>query len=130
MGGEMQRTKEPENLRAKGTDYEALASAYLKRHGMRIVAQNFRSGRTGEIDIIGWHAGFLVFVEVKYRKTSSKGSATEAVTPAKQRQICNVADYYRCRYHIPTETPVRYDVIAIQGEELTWLRNAFPHRYR
>lgn len=59
------------NTRTTGAQWEAAAADYLQAQGMRIVEQNFRS-RQGEIDIIGYHQGYLVFVEVKYRSTASK----------------------------------------------------------
>lgn len=116
------------NTRQKGTEKEQLAADYLKTNGMRIVERNFR-GRQGEIDIIGYHEDYLVFVEVKYRKGNSKGSAEAAVDLRKQKQICKVADYYRYLHQLGMNTKVRYDVLAIQGEEIRWIRNAFPHIY-
>ena len=83
---------------------------------MRILERNFRRGRNGEIDIIGRDGKYLVFVEVKYRSGDEKGNAAEAVTTAKQRTICRVADYYRYLHHYGEDTWVRYDVVAIQGD--------------
>ena len=87
------------------------------------------SAETGEIDIVARQGGYLVFVEVKYRSGDEKGNAAEAVTTAKQRTICRVADYYRYVHHYGEDTWVRYDVVAIQGETLHWIPNAFPHHY-
>lgn len=116
------------NTREMGTEQEQLAAAYLEAHGMKIVEQNFRC-RQGEIDIIGYHNGYLVFVEVKYRKGMEKGSALAAVNTVKQRRICKVADYYRYIHKISVKTAIRYDVVAIQGDEIEWLQNAFQHIY-
>lgn len=116
------------NKRKVGAEKEALAADYLEKAGMRIIERNFRA-RQGEIDLIGYHNQYLVFVEVKFRSTLSKGSALEAVGSAKQRQICKVADYYRYRHKLGSATMVRYDVVAVQGEEITWIQNAFPHIY-
>ena len=107
---------------------EQLAATYLEDRGMKIVERNFRN-RQGEIDIIGYHGEYLVFVEVKYRSNNSKGNALEAVDYRKQRQICKVADYYRYLHRLGMNTMVRYDVVAIQGEEVMWIPNAFPHVY-
>ncbi len=117
------------NKRKLGADKEQLAAEYLAAQGMRILERNFRD-RQGEIDIIGMHGQYLVFVEVKYRATTSRGTALEAVGAHKQRQICKVADYYRMRHRLGENTAVRYDVLAIQGEEIQWIQNAFPHIYR
>lgn len=116
------------NKRKVGADKEDLAVAYLAERGFRVMVRNFRN-RQGEIDIIGYHEGCLVFAEVKYRSTAEKGSALEAVGFRKQQQICKVADYYRYLHKIPIATMVRYDVVAIQGDEINWIQNAFPHIY-
>lgn len=117
------------NTRKIGADKEKLAAEYLAGQGMRIVERNFRN-RQGEIDIIGYHGGYLVFVEVKYRKSAARGTALAAVDVRKQRQICRTADYYRYLHRCGENTPVRYDVLAIQGEEIRWIQNAFPHIYK
>ena len=116
------------NKRAIGADKEQMAEAYLKEKGVRIVARNFRI-RQGEIDLIGYHEGYLVFFEVKYRASGRKGLPEEAVGLQKQKQICRVADYYRSTRRIPLRTPIRYDVVAIEQEAVRWYRNAFEHIY-
>lgn len=118
------------NTRQTGNAYEQIAVQYLEKQGMKILERNFRRGRNGEIDIIGRDGKYLVFVEVKYRSGMEMGSAAEAVTPAKQKKICSVADYYRYLHKYDDSTWMRYDVIAIQGEEIKWIQNAFPHHYR
>jgi len=117
-----------ENKRSKGAAAEQMAADYLTQRGMRIIRRNFRC-RQGEIDLIGYHNGYLVFVEVKYRSNSKNGMPEEAVGAAKQRVICQVADYYRYCQRLPLSTPVRYDVVAIAGEEIRWVQNAFSHCY-
>jgi putative endonuclease len=117
-----------DNNRQKGNRGEDLAVSYLITGGMQIIGRNYRT-RRGEIDIIGKHKGYLVFVEVKYRKSLRKGAPEEAVTPAKQRTICKTADYYRLSHAVPVTTPIRYDVLAITGENITWFQNAFSHVY-
>lgn len=116
------------NTRKTGLEKERFAAEYLSSQGMRILEQNF-AGRQGEIDIIGRHEGYLVFVEVKYRQNANRGTAAEAVDLRKQRRICRTADYYRYMHRLGDDTAVRYDVLAIQGEEVRWIRNAFPHIY-
>lgn len=117
------------NTRTLGSDWEEQAAMYLQERGMRIVERNFRC-RQGEIDLIGYHDGYLVFVEVKYRSTDKNGSALEAVGVRKQQKICRVADYYRYLHKIDDFAYIRYDVIAIQHGETKWIQNAFPHVYR
>lgn len=116
------------NKRRIGADKEQLAATYLEERGMKIAERNFRN-RQGEIDLIGYHDGYLVFVEVKYRSNENKGYALAAVDYRKQRQICKVADYYRYQHKLGNNTMIRYDVVALQGEEIIWIPNAFPHIY-
>lgn len=114
------------NTRKTGAEYERKAAEYLRSHGVKILEFNYRN-RRGEIDLIGRDGEYTVFFEVKYRRDNAKGSPAEAVNYGKQRQICMVADYYRLTHGIGEFSPVRYDVVAICGEEITWYRNAFEH---
>lgn len=114
------------NTRTVGADKEETACQYLMQNGLKIKERNFRC-RQGEIDIIGYDGAYLVFVEVKYRKDASKGNAVEAVGYRKQRKICRVADYYRMIHRCPDDTPIRFDVVAIDGSEINWFKNAFSY---
>lgn len=112
------------NTRAVGAQREQQVCAYLQSMGVDVRERNFRC-RQGEIDLIGYDEGYLVFFEVKYRSGRSKGSAAEAVGYGKQRKICRVADYYRALHRCKEDTPIRFDVVAIDGEEIAWIKNAF-----
>lgn len=116
--------KEFQNNRETGTEKERIAANYLERQGMRILEKNFRC-HFGEIDLIGSQKGYLVFVEVKYRKSNSKGYALEAVGKKKQKVICKVSKYYCYTHGISGRQAVRYDVVAIQGDRINWIPNAF-----
>lgn len=114
------------NKRSVGSEYERLAAEYLKRQGVTILCRNYRS-RRGEIDLIGRDGEYLVFFEVKERLGPGSGYAAEAVTRTKQRTISAVAEYYLLKNGYGTDTPVRYDVIAIDRDRTEWIRNAFEH---
>ena len=114
------------NTRQIGAEKEELVVKYLQQRGMEILERNFRN-RQGEIDIVGRHEGYLVFAEVKYRGSLRQGNPAEAVDVRKQRQICKVADYYRMIHGLGEQTQVRYDVIAVTKDEITWIKNAFYH---
>ena len=114
------------NNREIGAQEEAKVCAYLLSENVRIVERNFRC-RQGEVDIIGYDGAYLVFFEVKYRRTASKGWAAQAVGYAKQQRICRVADFYRYLHGCPEDTPIRFDVVAIDGEERKWIKNAFDY---
>ena len=111
-----------------GDDGENLAVAYLEQKGYQIVARNFRC-RQGEIDIIAKDGMYLCFIEVKRRKNTTSGHPTEAISPNKIRHICKSALYYLQSSHLPESTAVRFDVIAIVGEEVSLLRDAFSFHY-
>jgi len=90
---------------------EDAAAAYLERAGMTLVERNWRCA-TGEIDIIALDDKTLVLCEVKTRKTTSKGTPEDSVTPAKQRRYARLAAAYV--QHAGLENPeVRFDVITL-----------------
>ncbi len=114
------------NKRALGTQKEELAARFLTECGLTIKEMNFRN-RFGEIDIIAVDGQYTVFVEVKYRKTAKAGHPEEAVGPSKARTISKVADYYRVVTKMPADASVRFDVVAIEGDDIRWYKNAFPY---
>ncbi|MBR5789148.1 MAG: YraN family protein, partial [Lachnospiraceae bacterium] len=56
------------NKRIVGAGKELLATKLLEYNGYSIVAKNFRC-KMGEVDIIAKKDQYIVFVEVKYRKS-------------------------------------------------------------
>ncbi len=67
--------------------------------------------------------GTLVFVEVRARADTSRGGAAASVTARKQQRLIYAAQHYLLRHATPP--PCRFDVVAIDGETLTWLQAAF-----
>ena len=111
------------NKRSIGSEREKQAGAYLEKLGYEILDYNFYT-RFGEIDIVAKHEGYLVFVEVKYRKTASSGYPLEAISIQKQRKISKCALFYM-KAHGVEHLPVRFDVVGILGDEVQVLQNAF-----
>lgn len=66
-----------------------------------------------------------MFCEVKYRRDNGCGSALEAVGYSKQKRIISVARYYLMTHGLSEWTPCRFDVIAVDDDEVTVLKNAF-----
>lgn len=116
------------NNKELGTKFEQRAAAYLNNQGLHIVEMNYRN-RTGEIDIIARDGNCLVFVEVKYRKTASKGHPEEAVNLYKVKKICKVANHYLLYKKFDSNTQIRFDVVAIEDDTIRWYKNAFSYVY-
>ena len=93
---------------------EAQAAAYLRAKRYRIVATGYRS-RFGEIDLIAENRHYLVFVEVKTRKSDSYAQAREYVDTRKQQRIRTTAEIYLSE-HISSLQP-RFDVIEIYAPD-------------
>jgi len=106
---------------ALGRDWEQAALAYLKRHKLKPVEENFRC-KGGEIDLVMKDGATLVFVEVRQRADREHGGAAASITPAKIRRLVRAAQVYLLRF--PITPPCRFDVIAIDGTHIEWLRNA------
>ena len=121
-----QINKTQRNRRALGSEKEARAAGYLRQKGLQILARNFRC-RQGEIDLIARDGAAIVFVEVKYRKNAALGLPEEAVPYQKMRKISRVAAFYFARYQIPPDTTCRFDVIAIEGDQLRHYPDAFSY---
>lgn len=112
------------NKRSVGTEYEKKAAACLEKQGYRILERNYRC-RLGEIDIIAESEGYLVFIEVKYRRNAETGYGYEAVDLRKQQRIIRAASWYMKQHGISQDKPCRFDVVSFLGEQVTLIRNAF-----
>ena len=97
------------------------ALKFLLRQGLILQERNFRC-KGGEIDLLMTDRDTLVFVEVRKRAVSQFGGAADSVTAAKQRRLIVAAQVYLQRYRSPP--PCRFDVIAIDGNDVTWLKDA------
>ena len=98
---------------------EALAADYLRKKRYEVIAAGYRS-RFGEIDLIVKDRRFLVFVEVKLRKSADFAKAMEYVDQRKQDKIRITASMYLSQN--PTNLQPRFDVIEIYAPEGTQTR--------
>jgi putative endonuclease len=108
------------NKQRQGQGWEERALTHLQSRGLRLVEANFRC-KCGEIDLIMRDGEALVFVEVRQRETDGHGGAAASITPAKVRRLIHAAQYYLLRFE--DEPLCRFDVVAIDGGQLAWLRN-------
>lgn len=93
---------------------EATAAAYLQKKRYTLEAVGFRC-RYGEIDLIVRNRKYLVFVEVKLRKSDTFAQALEYVDSFKQNRLRSTAEFYLSKY--PTKLQSRFDVIEIYAPE-------------
>lgn len=108
---------------------ESLARAALESRGYAILDTRYRS-RFGEIDIVCDHAGVLVFVEVRARRSRRYGTAAESISRRKQRRVAAMALDYLARSG-GLERRCRFDVVAIDGLDtpamtIAVIQDAFP----
>lgn len=113
-----------QNKRSVGTEKENIAVEYLSENKAEILARNYYF-RGGEIDLIAKDGEYVCFIEVKYRKNSSFGAPEEAVTTAKQKKIIRGAKLFLYQNRYPTDTPCRFDVVSVYGDEINWIKDAF-----
>jgi putative endonuclease len=112
----------PTPAQAAGGAGEDEAARFLTRHGLALVARNYRT-RLGEIDLIARDGETLVFVEVRLRSDARFGGALASITAGKRRRIVAAARHYLMR--LPREPACRFDVVCIEEGEPKWIRGAF-----
>lgn len=103
-----------ESSKLSGAWGEALAAEYLRKKRFKLLASGYRC-RFGEIDLIAADRKYLVFVEVKTRKSADFAKAREYVDFRKQDRIRTTASMYLSQY--PTTLQPRFDVIEIYAPD-------------
>ena len=93
-----------------------MAAQFLQKKRYKILATNYRS-RFGEIDLIVSNRHYLVFIEVKLRKSDRFARALEYVDNKKQNRIRTTAEIYLSEF--PTDLQPRFDVIEIYAPDGT-----------
>jgi putative endonuclease len=103
---------------------EALAAdAYVAR-GYRVLARNWRHGRTGELDLVLAVDRTLVVCEVKTRTSTTFGHPAEAVDHRKQTRIRALAAAYLAAHDV-RPARLRFDVASVLGGEVQIIEAAF-----
>jgi putative endonuclease len=122
-------TTQPTTTKALGDAAEARALAHLGAAGPMLVLRNYRvargpRARGGEIDLVMRDCdGTLVFVEVRVRRDGRFGGAAASIGTAKRHSLVFAASHFLRRLASPP--PCRFDVVAVDGERIEWLRAAF-----
>lgn len=111
--------------REQGNHAEDAALAHLQKHGLRLLARNYRTpGRGGgEIDLVMREPdGTVVFVEVRLRRNAAFGGAGSSIQYSKQQRIVLAARHYLLGTRVPP--PCRFDVVLVE-QDIEWIRAAF-----
>ena len=128
-GPALRRPVEPVSAaQRRGARAEARALALLEDAGLRLVARNVGSA-LGELDLIMRDGATLVFIEVRSRASVSArhGGALASVDAAKQRRLARTAALY-LTVSLGRRGPwpaCRFDVVAVEGASVAWVRGAF-----
>lgn len=115
--------------KVRGDEAERRALAHLVVEGLVPIERNYRvargpRARGGEVDLIlRDRDGTLVFVEVRARADARHGGAAASIGLSKQRRLIFAAQHFLARFATPP--PCRFDVVAVDGEGIEWLRAAF-----
>ena len=108
---------------ALGARGERLAARWYSERGYRIIDRNWRC-RHGELDLVVSTGDTVVFSEVKARANHAFGSPAEAVTPAKQRRVRQLAAAW-IRQADARPAHVRFDVVSVVGGTVEVIESAF-----
>ncbi len=114
---------------ARGAAVEAAARAHLENAGLRWLAGNV-SYRGGELDLVMQEPGSpptVVFVEVRYRRSTAFGGGAASVDAGKRRRLILAAQLYLGAHPRLASAPCRFDVVQASGQppRLQWIRDAF-----
>ena len=126
-------TEHPElDRKTRGNLAESAARDALLRAGLREVASN-ANYRGGELDLVmldrGRDGDMLVFVEVRYRRSTAFGGGAASVDVGKRRKLVHAAQSFLGQHRQYSNLPCRFDVVEADGDpqapRINWLRDAF-----
>ena len=115
-----------QNRKILGDVGEQIVGKYLENKGFQILAYQFTT-RLGEVDLIATKDEYVVFVEVKTRRTIYFPVST-VVTYSKQQKIVKSAKYFALKNQI-VDKVLRFDVAIVNptGDDyvVDYIENAF-----
>ncbi|MCD9876731.1 YraN family protein [Streptomyces guryensis] len=98
---------------AMGRYGEDLAARRLADAGMTVLERNWRSGRTGEIDIVARDGDVLVVCEVKTRRAGTFQHPMAAVPPTKAERLRGLAERWAQEHGGAPPGGIRIDLVGI-----------------
>lgn len=109
---------------ARGAEAESRALRYLESQGLKLIARNWRC-KAGELDLVMQDGATTVIAEVRSRGRSDFGAAIETIGWRKRQRLVRATQLWLMRHPQYAETPLRFDVVALDGEAMEWTRGAF-----
>lgn len=94
-----------------GQKGEAIAAKYYKQRGCLLLAHNYRT-RMGELDLVLYRDGTVIFAEVKTRAGRRLDTPAAAVDAAKQQRLIRAAQCY-LQNSPYADCPARFDVVEV-----------------
>ena len=107
---------------------EAVAAKYYRQRGYLLLNHNYRT-RLGELDLILYKDGTLVFAEVKTRTSARKAPPADSVGYRKRRHLIAAAQLYLQRSPY-ADAPVRFDVVEVLPAEGGWQVHCIPNAFQ
>lgn len=112
-----------------GQQAEQLACQFLQQRGWNLLRRNYFC-RRGELDLIMTKDKWLIFVEVRWRRSPRYGSALESVTASKQQKLITTAEHFLQNHPAVKTQTMRFDVISVgpganHQSEIVWIQDAF-----
>jgi putative endonuclease len=115
-------------MRRTGDAFELRALAQLERAGLALLKRNYTT-RLGELDLVMRDGETVVFVEVRYRRSTRFGGAAVSVTAAKRTKLVHAASLFLAAHPQYANLECRFDVVAFEGSPQAprgvWHRAAF-----
>ena len=113
-----------ENIGRKG---EALAAKYYMHRGYLLLNHNYRT-RMGELDLVLYKDGQLVFAEVKTRTGAMLDRPAAAVDARKQQRLILAAQQYlQCSPY--RDAAIRFDVVEVTPAAKGWQVHCIPSAF-
>jgi len=104
-----------------GTQAEKIACDFLKQQNLELIEKNYHC-RYGEIDLIMKEGSQLVFIEVRFRKNTSHGSALDTVDNRKLNKIKKTSQHYLMTNNLGYIS-CQIDDGNLAKPEIKWVRN-------
>ena len=112
------------STRERGRDGEDRAAALLLERGLEILERNVTCSGV-ELDLVAREGETIVFVEVRGRSDARRGHPLETIDARKRGRLRRGATAWLVSRELWERVPVRFDVVALVGDDVEWLRAAF-----